>query len=91
MEWAGRLQLLHYVAEASPPLETTALDTHQSLLSWDHDEVNRHPFDDGHLVKNIRALAWGEQFMSKKYDPTKHIMKPETWLRLANLGKILVY
>lgn len=90
MEWAGRLHLLHYVAENAPPLDTTELDMYPSTLSWDHtfDRANNHPSDDGHLAKNIRALAWCEQFMSTRYDATKDIMKPGTWLRLANLGEI---
>ena len=90
MEWAGRLHLLHYVAETAPPLETTELDEQPSTLSWDQViyHANNHPSDDGHLVKNIRALAWAEQFMSRRYDATRDIMKPDSWLRLANLGEI---
>ena len=89
MEWAGRLHLLHYVAETAPPLSTAELDTYPSLRSWNQvfDLANNHPFDDGHLVKNIRALAWGEQVMSKKYDQAKDIMEPGTWLKLASLGE----
>lgn len=88
MEWAGRLHLLHYVAETAPPLSTAELDTYRSLRSWDQlfDLAINHPSDDGHLVKNIRALAWGEQVMSKKYDHAKDIMEPGMWLKLASLG-----
>lgn len=87
--WAGRLHLLHYVAETAPPLNTAELDPYQSLRSWDQvsDRAINHPTDDGHLVKNIRALAWGEQFMSKKYDRAKYLMEPGAWLKLANQGK----
>ncbi|KAJ9614042.1 hypothetical protein H2200_002178 [Cladophialophora chaetospira] len=87
MEWAGRLHLLHYVAETAPPLSTAKLDIYPSLRSWDqviHLAIN-HPSDDGHLVKNIRALAWGEQVMSKNYEDARHIMHPGSWLKLANL------
>jgi hypothetical protein len=89
MEWAGRLHLLHYVAETCPPLNTAELDANPSLRSWDQvfGFAINHPSDDGHLVKNIRALAWGEQVMSKKYDHAKDIMKPGTWLKLAGLGE----
>ena len=89
MERAGRLHLLHYVAETAPPLSTTELDTSPSIQSWDQvfDLANNHPSDDAHLVKNIRALAWGEQVMSEKYDQAKNIMEPGTWLRLASLGE----
>lgn len=89
LEWAGRLHLLHYAAQTAPPLTTVELDTYPSLRSWDQafDFAINHPSDDGHLVKNIRALAWGEQVMSKKYDPAKRVMKPENWLKLASLGE----
>lgn len=89
LEWAGRLHLLHYVAEATPPLSTAELDTMPILRSWNQvfDLAINHPSDDGHLVKNIRSLAWGEQAMSKKYHQAKHIMKPQSWLKLANLGE----
>jgi hypothetical protein len=88
MEWAGRLHLVHYVAETAPPLSTAELDTYRSLRSWDQvfDLAINHPSDDGHLVKNIRALAWGERVMSKKYDHAKNIMEPGMWLKLASLG-----
>lgn len=93
MEWTGRLHLLHYVAETAPPLDTTELDKKSSTLSWDSvfDHANNHPTDDGHLVKNIRALAWAEQFTSQKYDSTKDTMRPRTWLKLANLGEVCFY
>jgi Questin oxidase-like len=89
IEWAGRLHLLHYVAETAPQLSAAELDTYPSVRSWDQvfDLAKHHPSDDGHLVKSIRALAWGEQVMSKKYDQAKNIMEPGTWLKLANLGE----
>jgi hypothetical protein len=89
MEWAGRLHLLHYVAQTAPPLNTAELFTYPTLRSWDQifSLAINHPFDDGHLAKNIRTLAWGEQVMSKKYDQAKDIMKPGSWLKLATLGE----
>jgi Questin oxidase-like len=89
IEWAGRCHLLTYVAQTAPPITSADIDNYQIKRPWNEifDRAINHPSDDGHLQKCIRSLAFGEKVWEEKYDEADHQIKPDAWLRLANLGK----
>lgn len=93
IEWAGRSHLITYISEMAPPITTAEIDDYQTNRNRGWDEIIHlaitHPSDDGHLLKCIRSLAWAEKRLSPKYAEGGFLMTPESWRRLANLGKHL--
>ncbi|KAH7411526.1 putative HypA-like protein [Cadophora sp. MPI-SDFR-AT-0126] len=92
LEWIGRYDLLLYIAQSSPKLTTEDLATcKQRQGTW--EEVIRysirHPTDDGHLAKMVRALAFGQQLtkpLQSFGNPSNLLMEDHMWLKLAILG-----
>lgn len=93
IEWAGRSHLFNYVSRTAPPLTTAEVNQYPIQRSWDeiYNYSINHPTDDGHLQKCVRSLAYGEKTMSGKFGKNGFLMKPDAWLRLANLGKSLLF
>ena len=89
IEWAGRCHLLTYVSQTSPPVTPAEVDKYQIKRPWNEifDRAINHPSDDGHLQKCVRSLAYGEEVFSKTEAKGGYQIKPDTWLRLANMGK----
>lgn len=81
--------MLAYVAEAAPLLTPAEVDEYPPIRPWSEifDRAINHPFDDGHLVKCVRSLAFSEKTMSGKTGKADYLIKPGTWIRLANMGK----
>ena len=92
MEWAGRCHLLNYVSQAAPPLTPAEIDSYPTTRTWQEifDYSIHHPSDDGHLGKCVRSLAFGEKVMSGKFGTKGYEIRPDSWLKLANLSKLLV-
>ena len=88
-EWAGRCHLLNYVSQTAPPLTPAEIDIYPITRTWDEifQYSIEHPSDDGHLAKCVRSLAFGEKVMSDRYGTHDHRIKPDSWLKLANLSE----
>lgn len=89
IEYAGRAHLFNYVSRISPPVTPSEINEYPIKRSWDEvfNYAINHPTDDGHLQKCVRSLAYGEKTMSGKFGDNGFQIKPDAWLRLANLGK----
>ena len=81
--------MLNFVSQNSPPITAAEIDEYPLTRSWDDlfDRAINHPSDDGHLQKCIRSLAFGERYMSEKWGKGDFQIKPDSWRKLANLGK----
>ena len=89
LEWAGRCNMMIYVAQTAPPITPAEIDRYPPKRSWSEIfsySIN-HPTDDGHMQKCVRSLAFGEKYLSSKHTQGALLIKPESWLRFANFGK----
>lgn len=89
IEWAGRCHLLTYVSQTAPPVTPKDIDNYEIKRSWQEvfDYAINHPTDDGHLQKCVRSLIYGEKILSSKYGQNGLQIRPDSWLRIANLRK----
>ncbi|RAH48453.1 questin oxidase family protein [Aspergillus brunneoviolaceus CBS 621.78] len=86
LEWKGRLDLLLYVSRGVPELYLDEIRAYPTAHSWAEIFAfcNRHPQDDGHLAKLVRAVAHGER-ACRPFEEQWPI-KGDMWLRIANMA-----
>ncbi|KAK0392258.1 hypothetical protein NLU13_1754 [Sarocladium strictum] len=87
LEWKMRLDIVEYIAQGCPPLDTASLrrytprDPTQVHSPWSLLPKFHSQPDDGHTIKVIRSLILAEQ-ESKKYEDKKwiRIKDAKSWL-----------
>ena len=91
LEWKGRINLLLYVAYGSPELHVDTVREYPAKQDWEtiFSRSVTHPVDDGHLVKFVRAVAYGQKVCQSFEGDTMHEMpiSGDMWLRIGNMGK----
>lgn len=93
LEWKGRLDLLMYVSRGSPKLLLDEVTQYPGTKEWAavFSQSVRHPADDGHLVKLVRALAHGQK-VCRSFESTQTqamTIMGDMWLRIGNMGECL--
>ncbi|KAJ5191566.1 uncharacterized protein N7498_010551 [Penicillium cinerascens] len=90
LEWKGRLDLLLYVSRASPNLLLDEITRYPVKNDWPavFSGAVRHPEDDGHLVKMVRALANGQKECQPYESQGPQVMpiSGNMWLQIANMA-----
>lgn len=91
LEWKGRLDLLMYVSRNSPKLLLDEVTQYPVENDWPavFSQSVKHPADDGHLVKFVRALAHGQN-VCKPFEsraPQTMTISGDMWLRIGNMGE----
>lgn len=90
LEWKGRMDLLMYVSSNSPDLLIDEVIHYPVNNDWStiFARCAAHPIDDGHLIKFIRALAYGERVCQESEGQSLPI-SGDMWLRIGNMGMYL--
>ncbi|PYI22895.1 hypothetical protein BO99DRAFT_399627 [Aspergillus violaceofuscus CBS 115571] len=88
LEWKGRLDLLLYVSRGTPALSLEAIRTYPVAHRWEEIFAfcSRHPQDDGHLAKLVRAVAHGERACRPFEGERPWPIEGDMWLRIANMA-----
>lgn len=92
LEAKGRLDLFLYISRNAPELYLDEITKYPISNDWDAiiARGNRHPRDDGHLSKLIRALRNGES-VCRPYEGRAGELglkiTGDAWLRIGNMGK----
>lgn len=91
LEWKGRMALLIYASRHCPPLNLNEITNYSITKNWDEiiNAGNTHKWDDGHVVKLIRAIAHGEEITEplEKQGKGKDLkIHGDAWLKAANMG-----
>lgn len=93
LEWKGRLDLLLYVSRASPNLLLDEVTRYPVKNDWPavFSRAVKHPGDDGHLVKMVRALANGQKVCQSYESQGPQVMpiSGNMWLQIGNMGECM--
>ncbi|KAL2697476.1 hypothetical protein AAEP93_011380 [Penicillium crustosum] len=86
LEWKGRMDLLMYVSSNSPDLLINEVIHYPVNNDWltIFARCAAHPIDDGHLIKFVRALAYGERVCQESGGQSLPI-SGDMWLRIGNM------
>lgn len=80
-----------YVSRGSPKLLLDEVTQYPVKLEWPavFAQSARHPADDGHLAKLVRALAHGQD-VCKPFETRESktmSISGDMWLRIGNMGE----
>lgn len=83
------MDLVMYVSRGSPELRLNEVTQYPVTNDWQalFSESIKHPDDDGHLVKLVRALAHGEEVCRVVDKDAKMPISGDMWLKIGNMGK----
>ncbi|KAF9877039.1 hypothetical protein CkaCkLH20_05305 [Colletotrichum karsti] len=88
LEWITRYNILLYASRGCPELTDKYIEASQShLKDWPevfNAAINR-TYDDGHLVKAVRALAFAQETTRALEKDGTRIIAEDKWLPLANM------
>jgi hypothetical protein len=89
LEWKGRMDLVMYVSRGSPELRLNEVTQYPVTNDWPtlFSRAVKHPGDDGHLVKLVRALAHGEEVCRVADKDSEMPVSGDMWLRIGNMGE----
>ncbi|KAK2807166.1 hypothetical protein FQN51_004780 [Onygenales sp. PD_10] len=93
LEWKGRMDLLQCAARGCLEPRPEDITHYKPGLSWDKifSKAINHPGDDGHVVKLIRSLAYGEKLCKPFEEEEKYKeafpIRGDMWVKLANMGE----
>lgn len=92
LEWKGRVDLAMYVSRGSPKLLLEEVTHYQARRDWKSvfESSIRHPKDDGHVSKLVRAVASGER-VCKPFEAGGRergfMIAGDMWLKIGNMSK----
>ncbi|KAJ5379482.1 hypothetical protein N7509_012601 [Penicillium cosmopolitanum] len=88
LEWKGRMDLVMYVSRGSPELRRNEVTQYPVTNDWPtlFSRAVKHPGDDGHLVKLVRALAHGEEVCRVADKDSQMPVSGDMWLRIGNMA-----
>lgn len=88
LEWKGRMDLVMYVSRGSPELRLDEVTQYPITNDWSgvFSRCNKHPGDDGHLVKLVRALAHGEKVCEAVDKDSRMPIHGDMWLKIGNMA-----
>ncbi|KAJ5995633.1 hypothetical protein N7481_002610, partial [Penicillium waksmanii] len=88
LEWKGRMDLVMYVSRGSPELRLNEVTEYPITNDWPtlFSRCVKHPGDDGHLVKLVRALAHGEEVCRVADKDSEMPVSGDMWLRIGNMA-----
>lgn len=94
LEWKTRFDILTYVAVGAPVLHTDEIKNYEPKVSQDGDGnpwldiIKRaiHADDDGHTIKTIRALAYGERLTAKYGEKLNLPVVGNMWRKIAAMS-----
>lgn len=79
-----------YVSRGSPELLLDEVMQYPAKKEWPavFSQSVKHPVDDGHLVKFVRALAHGQNVCKpfESREPQTMSISGDMWLRIGNMG-----
>lgn len=92
LEAKGRMDLMMYISRNAPELYLDEITKYPISNNWDALIVqgNRHPRDDGHLSKLVRALKNGESVCRPYEGRARELglkITGDAWLRIGNMGR----
>ena len=88
------MDLLLYVSRGAPNLLLDEVTAHRASEGWNtlFAHSNRHPEDDGHLSKVMRAIAHGE-IICRPFEAQARerglAITGDMWLKVGNMGKLI--
>lgn len=87
------MDLLMYISRNAPELYVDEITRYPITNDWDTiiTQSNRHPHDDGHLSKLVRALRNAENVCRPYEGQEKErglIITGDSWLKIGNMGKL---
>ncbi|KEF52247.1 uncharacterized protein A1O9_11487 [Exophiala aquamarina CBS 119918] len=95
LEWKGRIDLINYASRLSPELHEDEIITYKakdpSRTTWESIFQKAHMMDDdGHIVKLLRALAYGSS-LSAPYEMKEELsdrfpLKGKNWIQIGNMA-----
>ncbi|OJJ62162.1 hypothetical protein ASPSYDRAFT_146077 [Aspergillus sydowii CBS 593.65] len=90
LEAKGRMDLMMYISRNAPELYLDEITKYPISNNWDALIVqgNRHPRDDGHLSKLVRALKNGESVCRPYEGRARELglkITGDAWLRIGNM------
>ncbi|KAK5789410.1 hypothetical protein VI817_008534 [Penicillium citrinum] len=88
LEWKGRMDLVMYVSRGSPELRLNEVTQYPVTNDWSgvFSHCIKHPGDDGHLVKLVRALAHGEKVCEVVDKDSQMPIVGDMWLKIGNMA-----
>ena len=93
LEMKGRIDLLNWVSRNMPKPELKDVIDYNIFHDWPDvfAQSCKHPTDDGHLPKYVRAVAYARE-LCRPYETEARngfLVKGDMWIRIANMGKSL--
>ncbi|KAL4778098.1 hypothetical protein BJX76DRAFT_363056 [Aspergillus varians] len=87
LEWKGRMDLIMYISRNAPELYLDEVTKYPITRDWDAimAQTNRHPHDDGHLAKLVRALRNAESVCRPYEGQAGFKITGDKWLRVGNM------
>ncbi|ODM20900.1 hypothetical protein SI65_03953 [Aspergillus cristatus] len=90
LEWKGRMDLMMYISRNAPELYLDEITRYPIKSDWDTiiTQSNRHPHDDGHLSKLVRALRNAESVCRPYEGQEKERglkITGDSWLKIGNM------
>ncbi|KAL2793203.1 hypothetical protein BJX66DRAFT_306566 [Aspergillus keveii] len=90
LEWKGRMDLVIYISRNAPELHLEEITNYPVTADWDTiiAQSNRHPGDDGHLSKLVRALRNAEEVCKPYGGQEKErglAIAGDSWLKIGNM------
>ncbi|EEP79062.1 predicted protein [Uncinocarpus reesii 1704] len=87
LEWKGRMDLLVYVSRHCAEPRFDEITNYKPVKTWEETFAaafaNRE--EDGHAVKLLRTLAYGEKVCKPYENKNGFPVKGDMWLKLANM------
>jgi hypothetical protein len=87
------MDLIMYISRNAPELHLDEITNYPVTTDWDTiiAQSNRHPGDDGHLSKLVRALRNAEEVCKPYGGQEKErglAIAGDSWLKIGNMGKM---
>lgn len=85
------MDLVMYVSRGSPELRLNEVTQYPVTNDWSgvFSHCIKHPGDDGHLVKLVRALAHGEKVCEVVDKDSQMPIVGDMWLKIGNMGMFI--